>query len=221
MLFEPQLQTQLLAWLRAHLRGAEPYPANVISSIYYDSLDWLHLFEKRNGDYFKTKFRVRWYDAVDAPSAGRTAYAELKLKTGTRREKLRMPVSITADELERMALSDPRLLSLPSRMAENLGRAFERPLVPSLLVRFRRHRFLCTVSGARVNLDAGITTPRVNPQMIAPELPIPITSIVCEVKGDLDVLPPSLYALTAMGGRVAPFSKCFAAYLSVTGQYVL
>ena len=51
-------------WLSRVALPDPHYPANVVSSIYFDTHDWRYLNEKENSDFLKTKVRLRWYEAL-------------------------------------------------------------------------------------------------------------------------------------------------------------
>ena len=110
--FPPQSTAAIEAWLNASCRPDDAHPTNTVSSIYYDTPDWRHLREKANGDYLKSKLRVRWYSRESSQSEGkisdlRCAYAELKRKIGSQRKKQRIDVDFDADWLEETALNSP------------------------------------------------------------------------------------------------------------------
>ncbi len=75
--------------LRALLREDRRHPANVVVSIYYDTrgVDLLH--DKIDGQRFKTKVRLRWYEKLAAGQPESPVFAELKYRIGSRRRKLR------------------------------------------------------------------------------------------------------------------------------------
>ena len=78
----PQSTAAIEAWLNASCCPDDAHPTNTVSSIYYDTPDWRHLREKANGDYLKSKLRLRWYSRESSQSEGkisdpRCAYAEL------------------------------------------------------------------------------------------------------------------------------------------------
>ena len=83
----------MIAWLR-HVCLPDPvYPEAIVYSLYYDTpaLDSYH--EKVDGDFIKTKCRLRWYDPdLSADPALRTAYLEIKHKIGQGRRKTRVRV---------------------------------------------------------------------------------------------------------------------------------
>ncbi len=213
------------AWLRAHCRPDDAHPENTVSSIYYDTPDWRHLREKANGDYLKTKLRLRWYSRGAAPrdDAGpesRQAYAELKRKVGSQRQKQRITVDQEVDWLEDAPLNAPALLNLPSHLASR-GFALPVPMLPIMLIAYRRLRFLDWQSGTRINLDSEIRVRRSNPQMIPAGRSVTVATPVIEFKGSNDRLPAGFEPLLGFGARRASFSKYMMCYRSVRGALVV
>lgn len=221
----PESSTLVVAWLRAHCRPDRTHPENTVSSIYYDTPDWRHLREKANGDYLKTKLRLRWYShgapgREDAAPESRQAYAELKQKIGSQRQKQRIEVSQDVDWLEHAPLNAAALLNLPAHLTSR-GFALPAPMLPTMLIAYRRLRFLDWRTGTRINLDSEIRTRRSNPQMIQAGRPIAVATPVIEFKGSHDRLPAGFEPLLRFGARRASFSKYMMCYRSVRGALVV
>ena len=219
--FPPQSTVAIEAWLRASCRPDGTHPINTVSSIYYDTPDWRHLREKANGDYLKSKLRLRWYSRENARSESKTraprrAYAELKRKIGSQRDKQRVEVALDVEWLEEAALNATELLSLPSDLVSR-GFTLPSPIVPTVLIAYQRQRYLDLRTGTRINLDNNIRVRRSNPQMIQPGRPTAVATPVIEFKGPLDRLPHGFETLLRFGARRASFSKYLMCYRSVTG----
>jgi hypothetical protein len=219
--FPPESTATVEAWLRVNCRPDIAHPANTVSSIYYDTPDWRHLREKVNGDYLKSKLRLRWYSQENARNKSeahepRRAYAELKRKIGSRREKQRIDVALDTDWLEETALNAVALLALPSDLLSH-GFALSAPMVPTLLIAYRRQRYVDLQTGTRINLDNNIRVRRSNPQMIRPGQPTAVATPVIEFKGPHDRLPRGFETLFRFGARRASFSKYLMCYRSVSG----
>ena len=219
--FPPQSTTAIEAWLRASCRPDDAHPTNTVSSIYYDTPDWRHLREKANGDYLKSKLRLRWYSRESARGESKyrdqsRAYAELKRKTGSQRDKQRIEVDFDADWLEETALNAAELLALPSNLVSR-GFALSSPMVPTVLIAYCRQRYFDLRTGTRINLDNDIRVRRSNPQMILPGRPTAVATPVIEFKGPHDRLPHGFETLLRFGARRASFSKYLMCYRSVSG----
>ena len=224
-IFPPACSAVVEAWLRAHCRPDETHPKNTVSSIYYDTLDWRHLREKADGDYLKTKLRLRWYSRNaqwrdNAEPDPRQAFAELKRKFGLQRQKQRIEVDQEVDWLEHAPLNAPALLNLPSHLLSR-GFALSAPMLPTMLVAYRRRRFLDWRTGTRINIDDEIRVRRSNPQMIQAGRPIAVATPVIEFKGSDNQLPAGFEPLLRFGARRASFSKYMMCYRSVSGAIVV
>jgi hypothetical protein len=205
----------LLAWLRSRLHPDRQYPFGRIVTIYYDTPSLDLYYQKRNGDYLKTKVRLRWYDTADVSrDADRASgpfpsdlpcFLEVKEKVGSVRGKRRLSLRLPAEALRGDAIRSPAVLHAPRRLAEL---SFRPPglLVPILEVRYDRFRFVDPESGTRVALDSGIRCTRANGQYIGGAPPVDVRVGVLELKGHAGEAPP---ALTHLGLRVVKesFSK--------------
>jgi hypothetical protein len=198
------------AWLDGSCRPDPEFPHGVVSSIYYDTRDWRLLAEKINSDYLKTKIRVRWYSAPGRPEVGGPAFLEAKYRIGGRREKIRLPISTTGTELESRGFDDPLVATLPLRLRAK-GLRVNDDLVPAMLIRYERRRWIEPATGTRVALDTNISCPQVARAM-GPHVPGALHLAVVEAKGPFETLPRSLHTITALGGRRTSFSKYWACY---------
>ncbi len=213
------------AWLQTHCRPDSAHPVNTVESIYYDTPDWRHLREKANGDYLKTKLRLRWYShrapqREGATPASRQVFAELKQKIGSRREKQRLEVNQDVDWLENAPLNAPELLNLPSYLASR-GFALPAPMLPTMLIAYRRQRFIDWRTDTRINLDSELRIRRSNPQMIPAGRSVTVETPVIEFKGSNHRLPSGFEPLLRFGARRASFSKYMMCYRSVRGTLVV
>lgn len=210
------------AWLQAHCRPDLAHPVNTVSSIYYDTLDWRHLREKVNGDFIKSKLRVRWYsgDPTKAAAKFQSVFAELKSKVGAKRGKQRVKVDLDGDWLEHTPLNVAALLNLPSVL---LSRGFTVParLFPMMLISYRRRRFIDLRTDTRINLDDHIRVQRVNPQVIQTGQPVAIATPVIEFKRGDNQMPRGFEPLLRFGVRRASFSKYMMCYRSIRGALIV
>jgi len=209
------------AWLRANCRPDDTNPINTVSSIYYDTPDWRHLREKVNGDYLKSKLRLRWYSTENVWSESKTrnprrAYAELKRKIGSQRDKQRIEVDFDVDWLDKTVLNTAKLLALPSNLVSR-GIVLPSPMVPTLLIVYRRQRYFDLRTGTRINLDSDINVRRTNPQMMLPGKRSAVSTPVLEFKGSHNSIPHGFKTLLQFGARRASFSKYLMCYRSVIG----
>jgi hypothetical protein len=199
----------LLGWIEHVCRPDGEYPVGVVSSIYYDTLEWDSRGEKINSDYLKTKVRLRWYEVENG--AGNPAFAEVKYRIGSRRAKVRIPTSLTAGALHALPLEDRALLQVP-RLLRTRGVPLSKPIFPAFVVRYTRRRYLEGTSGTRVCLDHSISAPRASRLMLPGANPAELDTGVFEVKGPSRELPRVLHRLVDLGCRLSSFSKYSACY---------
>lgn len=184
-----------------------------VSTIYYDTPSLELLGAKVDSDYLKLKVRLRWYDTAQP---GATAFLELKTRLGSLRHKIRIPTELPAAWLDDVSMEDPALVRV-LHLAQPFGIPLPGPLMPALMLRYCRHRFVELASGARVTLDTAIEVPRAHKGLFhggaAANLPV----AVLEIKGDADDLPPPLRPLLHLGARRGSFSKYGMAAREVLG----
>jgi hypothetical protein len=201
-------------WLEQLCRRDPQFPAAIVWTIYYDTAGLTSLGEKINSDYLKRKIRLRWYSALDGRSAG-PAFVEAKIRTGTRRSKVREKVPYDAGELAAWQLQDPRLLSLPLLLQRH-GVLGQESWQPMMLIRYRRDRFVEPVSRSRVSLDADIAAAGMSARFVSRADLSPIDRAVLEVKGMEEELPLAMRLLQPLGLRKQSFSKFLVAYVHAT-----
>jgi hypothetical protein len=180
------------------------YPSAVVSTIYYDTPDFTLLFEKVNSDYLKTKVRLRWYDTALPGSAH--AFLEIKSRVGALRRKVRVETPLEASSLGRLALDDPALTQVLD-VARPLGVAVPMRLMPALLLRYERFRYVEPLSGARISVDTAIEGVRGNPRLMPHAFRTDVPIGVVEVKGSENDLPRVMAPLARLGARRASLSK--------------
>ena len=83
----PQPRTAAAAgWLRHACRPAAEFADGIVTSCYFDTPDLEAYFGSADGEWEKTKVRVRWYDEQRVPGTGfraSTLAAFLELKGGS------------------------------------------------------------------------------------------------------------------------------------------
>ena len=192
-----------LSLLRALCRPDPRYRAARVSTIYYDTPGLQLLGEKLDSDFFKLKVRLRWYESADPEAA---SFLELKSRVGSLRHKARVATPLKARWLEGASLEDPALTEVLA-LAPPLGTPLPMPLMPAILVRYLRHRFIEPVSGARVSLDTAVEAPRARRGLFRAGGGVRLDLAVLEVKGQDDELPRTLRPLAHLGIRRGAFSK--------------
>jgi len=206
-----------IALLDSRLDADPKFPAGVISSIYFDSRDWVFLGEKRNSDYLKTKIRLRWYAplAGSLPADKDMTFAEAKYRVGSRRMKIRRRMTFSGEQLRMIRLDSPDLMSVPQEL-RRAGVVCPKAIFPTFVVRYIRRRYVDRLTGKRVCIDYKITTPRVNQTILSTPFPFELTKAVIEVKSlDLE-FPRFLRPFLALGLNRTAFSKYYECYAALT-----
>jgi len=207
----------VISWLR-HVCLPDPaYPEAIVHSLYYDT-PGLHSYrEKVEGDFIKTKCRLRWYDPdISADPALRTTYLEIKHKVGQGRRKPRFQAAVDRGWLDTAGLDDPGFRAILARDALSLGERLPSGLMPAAVVRYRRRRFICPFTLSRICLDSDIGLGRINGRLLSRLGPVTLGTIVLEVKDGGSAQIPWLSKLQAAGIRQRSFSKygaCIASLL--------
>jgi hypothetical protein len=190
--FDALKKDLLLDWLEFHFVRDPEFYFSPILSVYYDTPSLSLYNEVRNGDYLKTKVRLRWYQReFSAGQQSVKCFLEIKQKFGARRRKRREPVTVDVQSLTGDLFSQPRILEAPDALPEwhLLVRGI---LVPLLLVEYERFRFVDPYTGARISLDSGISCARANAAYLAGAVPVRLSSGVLEIKSARDTLPQRL-----------------------------
>ena len=200
---------QVARFLAGRLSPDRAHAAGWVNSVYYDTPDRRFLREKLDSDFRKTKVRVRWYEDDDGALLSPDAYLEVKSKRGSSRTKTRLEVPLGAAEIRRLPFSDARLRALPD-LARRSGEHLPSPLIPVLVVRYRRRRFFDPVTRSRVCLDDRIQTGTTRRAQSAGAR---LDQAVVEVKGPHWDLPEHLVHLYRLGCRSEAFSKYFTCHL--------
>lgn len=183
------------------------YPAATLSTIYFDTPDLRFLGEKVDSDYLKTKVRLRWYSPIGGGIDGAArAFLEIKLRVGDRRRKVRVRTPLTAAALTDMPFDDPQLDDV-LELARPLGIRIPARLLPVLLVRYDRYRFVETMSSSRISIDMNISAPRGYHRLVRDAAPVALNYAVLEVKGTSTDLPRVLHPLVRMGAHRRSSSK--------------
>ena len=191
-LFEASAKDLLMDWLEFRLVRDPEYYFGPIISLYYDTPALRFYGEVCNGDYLKTKVRLRWYQAVFPPQQPvANCFLEIKQKFGARRHKRRRPLALHPSCLSGDLFSHPAILASPEAAPE-LHVIAPGLLVPLLVVEYERFRFIDPHSGSRIALDTRITCSRANSGYLTPRAPVTLAAGVLEVKGALDSLPDCL-----------------------------
>jgi VTC domain len=187
---------------------ADPeYPAATLSTIYFDTPELRLLGEKVDSDYLKTKVRLRWYSPIGGgPDGQARAFLEIKSRIGDRRQKVRVQTPLTAAALTGAPFHHPALDEV-LELARPFGVPIPARLLPVLLIRYDRYRYVEPFSSSRISIDTNISAPRGYHRLVRDAAPVRLQHAVLEVKGTGTDLPRVLHPLVRLGARRGSSSK--------------
>jgi hypothetical protein len=152
---EPRFAHVLTAWLSHAFAAPRDFPAGRVTSCYFDTDDWECYFESLDGDYLKSKVRLRWYDAL--PQSGPVnCYLEAKQKEGVATWKRRRAVTVDAELLRTGRVADALPHAEMQSLLAGMGIVDGRRLRPAVTVTYRRSRFVDPHGGFQIALDGEI-----------------------------------------------------------------
>jgi hypothetical protein len=214
---DPRYNGFALAFLRQICYPDGQYPANRITSLYFDTNDLDQYIRSASGEYRKDKIRIRWYDKVAGEDAKVPVYLELKSRQGfassKRRERLLVePERLEPDNLRRGIIDKQLLLNTLA----GFGHFPSGPLKPVILISYLRYRFTEMQTGIRVSFDYNISAISVAPELSHRNREIHLDDSVIEVKGPSLELPVTLRRMRILNtdwSRYSKYGHCIDAYI--------
>ena len=209
------------ALLRQVCRPDAEYPEGRVTSLYFDTPDLDQYSRSVSGDSRKRKVRIRWYGDNDKQQTAAPVFLELKSREGFASSKQRRRLSVPSECLEppRLGTGIVDKRTLIDTLAE-FGHYPEAPLLPVILIRYRRHRFNEMQTGTRVSLDWGIRSSAVSRELGHAARQLWLQGGVIEVKGPTLELPATLRRMRFLDtdwSRFSKYSYCVETHLSDPG----
>lgn len=205
---QPRYSGFALAFLRQICRPDGQYPANRITSLYFDTNDLDQYIRSASGEYKKDKIRIRWYDNPAKENGKVPVYLELKSRQGFASSKQREKLTVPPERLEpdniRKGIIDKQLLLYT---LAGFGHFPEQPLKPIILISYLRHRFTEMQTGVRVSFDYNISALAVAPELGHRHREIHLPGGVIEVKGPSLELPVTLRRMHILDTDWSRYSK--------------
>lgn len=208
--FDNMTKTALESWLRVNCKQDPSYPESRVHSIYLETSLAESYQEKANSDFFKTKYRVRWYENrhgqpfLEGPTV--PVFLENKMKIGSKRLKNRWVVDEDFDNLKTQSLNS----TFHSKWYK-LFLEFKDEIIPNLhpfiQISYTRKRFIDSITNTRLSLDFDIRVEKTNSILLPPPHRIALPIGVFEVKSKSNCPPQSLAYLTTNLVKKANFSK--------------
>lgn len=198
-----------IALLQAMTRPDGHYPVGSLESVYFDDAGLSSYYEKANGDALKRKVRIRWYrpPAGGGPEGPTDAFLEIKDRIGAARDKCRVRFQADGALLDRAPLDDPVWDEILRGACASAGLELPAGLLPTVSIRYSRHRFVCPLTGARISIDYDIAAPRANGAVFPFAAPLSCPAVVCEAKHHSARAWPWSADLAAQGYACTSFSK--------------
>jgi hypothetical protein len=206
IVISPRFAGYVIAWLQHTCLPDPVYPRNLVNSLYLDTPDMDSFYQCLNGDIYKNKIRLRWYNRPDKDKEV-LAYIEMKSKKGFFTGKKRQPVKIPGAFLTGHGITGAFLQSEIERALPELGYTSYKPLHPAIIISYRRSRFLDPLSGASIAYDQQISSQMVGAgaAIFAPALELQTT--VLEIKNHSMTTPPAILGLRDIDLGWSAFSK--------------
>jgi hypothetical protein len=206
IVISPRFAGYVIAWLQHTCLPDPVYPRNLVNSLYLDTPDMDSYYQCLNGDIYKNKVRLRWYDRPDRDKEV-LAYIEMKSKKGFFTGKKRRQVKIPGGLLGSNEFTGTFIQSEITRALPELGYTSYKPLRPLIIISYRRCRFLDPLSGASIAYDQQISSQIVGAgaAIFAPALELQTT--VLEIKNNSMTTPPAILGLWDIDLGWSAFSK--------------
>ena len=183
------------------------HPEGELESVYFETPDLRSWREKANGDDLKRKVRIRWYRETSGRGP-RRAWLEAKDRVGSAREKARHEFEADGAFLDGTPLESPGWTALLARAAAEAGWGWmPQNLSAAVSIRYRRRRYRCPATGARLSVDFDIACTRANPLLLPFAGPMDCPHSVFEAKSATANWWPFGLELARLGFRASSFSK--------------
>ena len=216
-LFTPHLLQGISDWLEHTCFEDPAYPRNLVQTIFFDTAELDAYWAKINGDFERSKYRLRWYGGESDADSGMKCFFETKRKIGSVRTKDRCERTIP-----RTLLSDDPLSSPDTRrkLMEELDDLIVEhgKMQPVVLITYNRSRYVDFASGSRIAVDTDISCVSVNDALLPGNAPTSVGTGVLEVKGHMREMPESLFPIVSMleSAAFSKYVRCVESVLSVS-----
>jgi hypothetical protein len=184
------------------------YPQGTINSLYFDTPDLDHFQKSDDGNYERDKICIRWYDNPGDLKGMVPVYLELKSKKGFVSRKKRRKIFVPAERLKRIQYDDTIVArNVISGTLTEFGYFSKEPLIPVIVVTYRRFRFTEIMTGTRLSFDWRICSTLTNHVLGHTRLNLMLEGGVIEIKSPTVEIPVSLRSLVELGTDWTRFSK--------------
>jgi hypothetical protein len=195
-------------FLKQICRPDGEYPADEVTSLYFDTPDLDQYLRSVSGDFKKDKVRIRWYGSTLDHGGLSPVYLEVKSREGFASSKQRRKLMVPSGLLERPRMGEGIINK--SVLAETLAgfkKYQESPLKPVIVISYWRYRFTELLTGTRIAFDQNIRSYMVFPGLGFGERELKLQGGVIEVKGTSVELPLTMRRINMLVTDWTRFSK--------------
>jgi len=204
--------------LQAHFLPDPMYPSGQVNTLHFETIDLDGIEDKRNGEYYKNKLRLRWYGEESTAQLPEKVFLENKMTI--RKEKKKSRTLIELNERQRTHPFDASLWrETIEQNSCKLNFKYTKPLFPIMISKYQRSRYHDPLGNNRISLDREIQVTQYSPEMKASGQSITagLSYSVLEIKGETDRLPLAIrnldiFKLTA----ISKFEKLFNNTLQIS-----
>jgi hypothetical protein len=184
------------------------YPQGTISSLYFDTPELDNFQKSDNGDYEREKIRIRWYDNTEVSNGMVPVYLELKSKRGFASRKQRRRILVPAERLKKISPGNTIMdRNVISSTLSGFGCFSRGPLIPVILITYKRLRFIEILTGVRLSFDWKVCSVIKSPILGHSRTNLMLEGGIIEVKGPSMEIPESLRSINYLGTDWTRFSK--------------
>jgi hypothetical protein len=195
-------------FLKQICRPDGEYPADEVTSLYFDTPDLDQYLRSISGDFKKDKVRIRWYGSTLNSAGESPVYLEVKSREGFASSKQRRKLMVPGGRLERSRMGEGIVDN--SMLMETLAgfKKYQKsPLKPVIVISYWRYRFIELMTGTRIAFDQNIRSYMVFPGLGFGERELRLNGGVIEAKGTSVDLPLTMRRMNTLVADWTRFSK--------------
>jgi hypothetical protein len=184
------------------------YPYGTVNSLYFDTPDLDHFQSSDSGNYEREKIRIRWYDNPKALNGLVPVYLELKSKRGFASRKQRRKILVPVERFKKVRAENTIIdRNIISGTLSEFGYFSKEPLIPVILITYKRLRFTEILGGIRLSFDRRVCSTVITPSLGHSRASPMLEGGIIEIKGPSMEMPESLRSINYLGTDWTRFSK--------------
>lgn len=198
------------------------FPRGIINSLYFDTPDLEEYQKSDDGNYERAKIRIRWYDNPTGIKGMITVYLEMKSKRGFASRKKRREILVEAERLKKNRAGNTIIYpNIISQTLAEFGYFSKEPLIPVIVISYKRLRFVEIFTGTRLSFDWAVRSSMAAQGFGHSNASLMLDSGVVEIKGPSMEIPQSLRSLGFLSTDWTRFSKyagCLESQIEKSGS---